>query len=389
MTLTFLPHRSLYTAFDVYPTSKGAATHIQHAAQTLFDGSEGGLLYVLGNEHLPRYQREGNIEILRFGGLISNYLHRALAFRTELSDLLEFGVRDHLEIVQFRDPWGGDPLIDDDQRNYRAVYEVNGLPSIELPMAYPSVQQGTLNKIKALEKKCMERADHIVVPSGIIRDNLVNGGVSSQKITVVPNGCELNEGHPRPELAAKQYLLYFGAIQAWQGIEVLLRAMASLKDHTQLQLVICCSVKQRRARGYQRLAERLGISEQVKWLFQLSKSELAPWVSNAYLTLAPLVECPRNLDQGCCPLKILESMGAGVPVLASDLPVVRELVTHREDGYLVNPDRPADLARSIRILLDYPDLVDEMGRRAQDKVKASFLWQHSNEQLMNVHNTLR
>ena len=53
-----LPHRALYTAFDVYPSAKGAATHIQHAAQTVFDMAGGGMLYVLGHEHLPRYQRE-------------------------------------------------------------------------------------------------------------------------------------------------------------------------------------------------------------------------------------------------------------------------------------------------------------------------------------------
>ena len=383
-----LPHRALYTAFDVYPSAKGAATHIQRAAQTIFDVAGGGLLYVLGHEHLPRYQREEHIEIVRFGGLVNNYLHRALRYSDELSRLLKSGVQDHLRVAQFRDPWGGIPIIRESQGRYKTIYEVNGLPSIELPMTYPHLSASTLRKISALEHECLAYADRIVTPSSVIRDHLMRRGVPASHITVVPNGCELNEGHPRPEDAPQKYLLYFGAIQAWQGIDILLHAMARLRDLSDLHLVICCSVKQKRARPYQKLAQRLGISERITWLFQLSKAELAPWVSNAYLTVAPLVECPRNLDQGCCPLKILESMGAGVPVIASNLPVVTALVSHREDGYLVAPDRPAELARGLRVLCDYPEVVHQLGRRAQDKIRDRFLWSHADAKLKQVLKSL-
>ena len=379
-----LPHRALYSAFDVYPSSKGAATHIRQAARTLFDCAGGGLLYVLGHEQLPRYQREQSVEILRFGGLVSNYLHRALRYSDELSQVLRSGVKHHLEVAQFRDPWGGIPLIRESYGRYKTIYEVNGLPSIELPMAYPQIRRSTLSKIRVLEDECLARADYIVVPSTVIQNNLIKRGVPSNDITVIHNGCELNEGHPRPETAPQRYLLYFGAVQGWQGIDVLLQAFARLQDLTLIHLVICCSVKPRRARIYQKLATRLGVDGRVTWLFQLSKQELAPWVSNAYLTVAPLIACPRNLDQGCCPLKILESMGAGVPVIASDLPVVRELVKHREDGYLVAPDRPAELARGLRVLLDYPDFVDQMGTLAQAKIKEGFLWDHSNAKLRHL-----
>ena len=104
-------HRALYAAFDVYPSAKGAATHIQHAAKTVFDHAGGGLLYVLGNEQLPRYQRESSIEIIRFGGLVNNYLSRALGYSDELRQLLTSGVGAHLKIAQFRDPWGGIPIL--------------------------------------------------------------------------------------------------------------------------------------------------------------------------------------------------------------------------------------------------------------------------------------
>ncbi|MGX2953608.1 glycosyltransferase [Shewanella sp. JL219SE-S6] len=56
--------------------------------------------------------------------------------------------------------------------------------------------------------------------------------------------------------------------------------------------------------------------------------------------MAPLTPCRRNMLQGCCPLKVLESMACGTAVIASDLPVIRELVTHEKHGLLVPPPGP-------------------------------------------------
>ena len=63
--------------------------------------------------------------------------------------------------------------------------------------------------------------------------------------------------------------------------------------------------------------------------------------------VAPLARGDRNEVQGCSPLKIVESMAAGTAVVASDLPVARELVTPGRDGLLVAPGAPRALARAM------------------------------------------
>jgi glycosyltransferase involved in cell wall biosynthesis len=388
VVLSLQAQPALYAAFDVYPSAKGAATHIQQAARTLFDTAGGGLLYVQGHPSLPRYQREGNVEILRSSRLADNYLYRALHFGGELDDVLAGGLRDSLRIAQFRDPWSGAAILNHAAGRFATVYEVNGLPSIELPVAYPEIGAATLAKIRALEDDCLAGADRIVVPSAVIRDNLMQRAIDPQRVEVIANGTELIEPSPHPAPTLGRYLLYFGAPQSWQGLDVLLRAWARMWDLPDLHLVICCSVRSRRAKAYRKLAERLEIADRIHWEFGLSRDALAPWVSNAYLTLAPLTECARNLDQGCCPLKILESMGAGVPVVASDLPVVRELVAHRYNGYLVRPGRPAELARAIRVLLEFPQTVAAMGREAQQTIRDGFLWSHANARLQALHRDL-
>jgi len=125
--------RSLYAAFDRFPTRKGASTHIARFAPTLFDYAGGGLLYVLGDDSLPAHQIEEAVEIIRFCEPIPNFLDRAVAFGLRLEGLLEARGQD-LQICHFRDPWSGVPILAR-QRSWATVYEVNALPSIELPCA--------------------------------------------------------------------------------------------------------------------------------------------------------------------------------------------------------------------------------------------------------------
>jgi hypothetical protein len=129
---TMLAHKALYAAFDRFPSSKGAAIHIHRMANTLFEFMNGGLLYVLGDEALPPYQREGLVEILRFTHHVPNFLDRTLEYGKKLSDLL-VQQEGSLQICQFRDPWSGVPILMNSRRRYKTIYEINGLPSLELP----------------------------------------------------------------------------------------------------------------------------------------------------------------------------------------------------------------------------------------------------------------
>jgi glycosyltransferase involved in cell wall biosynthesis len=286
-------------------------------------------------------------------------LERAAGFGARLSALLE--QLPQLEIAHFRDPWGGIPIVEHGG-SFQTVYEVNGLPSIELPFLYPAVPG--LEQIAELERRCLEAADLVITPSHVTAARL---GVPA---TVIPNGADLRPRAEPPPLDG-DYLLYFGALQPWQGVDTALRAVARLE----LPLVICASVHPRRAKPYRKLAERLGV--EVHWHHALPEEELARWRDHALLSLAPLKDCSRNAHQGCAPLKILESMAAGVPVVASDLPAVRELVTDGVNGRLVAADRPGELARAIRVLLDHPEERARMGAAARAHIASRFTWDAS------------
>jgi glycosyltransferase involved in cell wall biosynthesis len=379
-----LAHEALYASFDRFPSRKGSAVHIDRFARALFAHAGGGLLYVLGGDGLPSYQREGEVEIVRFSRPTDNYLDRALQFSVRLGALLERNRR-ALRLTHYRDPWSGMALIG---RGPATVYEVNGLPSVELPYLHHEIPVGALERIAEVEQRCLDAADALVVPSPTIAAALRRRGVEAERIRVIPNGADLPAPAPRPPDAPARYLLYFGALQPWQGLDTGLRALARLPDLEDLELVVCASVHRRKAKPYRKLAARLGVEHRVRWHFALPEHELVPWREHAVASLAPLRDCARNVAQGCAPLKVLESMASGVPVVASDLPVVHELMDDGVQGMLVAPDRPGELARAVRTLLDHPQRAAAMGAAGRAHVARRFSWEASTAALRDLYTSL-
>jgi glycosyltransferase involved in cell wall biosynthesis len=386
-----LQHRALYASFDRFPSRKGSAVHIDRFARTLFHQAGGGLLYVLGGNGLPPYQREPNdVEIVRYNRDAEHLLERAAGFGARLAALVG-QLEPSLRVAHFRDPWSGIPIVDRRDRRYAAIYEVNGLPSIELPFQYPAIPKAILERVAALERRCLESAELIITPSRVTARELHARGVAQTKLHVVPNGADVpdrTDTAPPPRDAPARYLLYFGALQPWQGVNTALRALARLTDLDDLELVICASVHARKAKPYRKLASNLGIADRVRWHFALPEDELAPWREHALASLAPLRDCSRNAVQGCAPLKILESMASGVPVIASDLPPVHDLMRDGVHGTLVAPDRPGQLARAIRVLLDFPERRAAMGLAARAHIEANLTWERSTMQLRSLYTTL-
>ena len=74
------------------------------------------------------------------------------------------------------------------------------------------------------------------------------------------------------------------------------------------------------------------------------------------------------------PLKLFEYMAAGRPIVASDLPSLREVLRHGDNAWLMQPDDPAALAQGIQHLLAEPALAARLAAQAQEEVQA-YTWE--------------
>ena len=82
------------------------------------------------------------------------------------------------------------------------------------------------------------------------------------------------------------------------------------------------------------------------------------------------------------PLKLFEYMAAGRPIVASDLPSLREVLRHGDNAWLVQPDDPAALAQGIQHLLAEPTLAARLAAQAQEEVQA-YTWEQRAERILS------
>ncbi|HEU4864490.1 MAG TPA: glycosyltransferase, partial [Candidatus Limnocylindria bacterium] len=86
--------------------------------------------------------------------------------------------------------------------------------------------------------------------------------------------------------------------------------------------------------------------------------------------------------------KLFQYMAAGLPVVASDFPQVREVVVGAGCGVVVDTRRPAEIARGINALLADPESARAMGERGRRAVEERFNWATSARALLDVYRRL-
>jgi len=165
-----------------------------------------------------------------------------------------------------------------------------------------------------------------------------------ERIQVIPNGIDPVGALPVPYRQRKG-ILYVGRLHKVKGIEYLLQAVQGLEE--ELWII-------GRGPDQERLARMSG-NVQVRFLGELSQDELFKYMQKARcLVLPSLSEAFPNV--------ILEAMSAGLPVVATRVGAVPELITPGLTGFLVEPRDPGQIRRSIDILFQDHSLGEVMSR---------------------------
>lgn len=378
--------RALYIAFDVYPRPKGSSSHIRSMLAALANDFRPVCALCLGGPELPLVEEQDGLTIYRLPGQHRDVLARATAF----AHFVEFHARrlaGSLECLVYRDPWGGVPATRV-LPGVPSIFEVNALPSWEMVYSRPGFADShpLQAKIGDMERFCLRTAASVLCVSGVTRRALVAEGVDPTRIAVIPNSAAPfffqadTAANPIPELEANDWCGYVGGLQPWQGVEFLIEAFALT---TTGRLLIVHSGN-RGTRELERRMGRLGLRERVLLHGPLSPEALAGVLARLRFTVAPLAETRRNTWQGCCPVKIVESMAAGTPVIASDLAVARELVRDGEDGLLAAPgDRRAWAVALQRLFLD-AELRDKLAKNAIRTACEHFAQSIAHEKLRSI-----
>jgi len=276
---------------------------------------------------------------------------------------------------------------------------LNGLPALwagrrlGIPVVYEArafwedaaVDHGTTREgslryrvTRALETRLFRRADRAVVIAGTMRDELARRGIDPARVTVVGNGVDTERFTPAPRsealarrlgLGAGPILGFIGSFYRYEGLRFLVEAMPDLR---------------KRLPGAQLLL--VGGGEEEPVLREMSASTGGSVILTGqvphreileYYSLLDIFVCPRlrmRLTELVTPLKPLEAMAMGCPVLASDVGGLAELIHHGVTGLLFRAGSREAFVEAASELGSSAELRGLLGKRARQAVVDERTW---------------
>jgi len=230
-----------------------------------------------------------------------------------------------------------------------------------------------------LERLAAGRATHLICVSQTLAQQMHGRGVPESKITVVPNGVPMATSHwqpkilpVRPEGAFRSAAAEEANPAGWtvgivalfrprKGIEVLLEALALLDRQdipVRLRAVGPFESPSYEATIRQKVLQ-LGLAGRVDWTGPVGNVE-------AELAQMDLFVLPSLFGEGM-PMVLLEAMAVGVPIVASRIPGIEEVIHDGQEGFLSPPGNPQALAQAMAHLLTHPVQAVQLSQNARKR----------------------
>jgi glycosyltransferase involved in cell wall biosynthesis len=168
--------------------------------------------------------------------------------------------------------------------------------------------------------------------------------------------------------ASDRVVLFVGALDRahhFKGVPSLLGAVSLLQDPRTVLMIVGEGDLEAH---YAQTARELGVGERTRFVGAKSPEQLARYYAAAEVVVLPSLP-PESFG-----MVLIEAMACSRPVIASDLPGVRTVVSDGQDGLLVRPGDVQDITAKIRQLVDSPRQRQEMGSKGRAKVEATYAW---------------
>jgi glycosyltransferase involved in cell wall biosynthesis len=228
----------------------------------------------------------------------------------------------------------------------------------------------------------------VVALTSFIRERFVKLGFLAEKAIVLPDGVDLSlfedlqgkeECRRRLGLPLDRVIIgYIGRFRTMtmeKGIPELVQTMVHLPPFDgQEPLLLCVGGPMDAVPAYLDLAHRLGVPEhRLQFVDRVPNKEVPLWMRAFDIAAAPFPDS-EHYAYFMSPLKVFEYMASGRPIVASDLPSLREVLTDGENAVLVEPDDSRALAEGIKKVLDDPNLARRIGEQACSEVR-QYSWE--------------
>lgn len=246
---------------------------------------------------------------------------------------------------------------------------------------------------RTLFKGILNRVKKIIIITDGLKDFLLKQGIKIEKILVAPDGMELadfdiREGEKdcRKKLSLplnKKLVLYTGHLYKWKGVETLALASKFLKED--IIIVIVGGIKWY-LNNFKKFVKKNNLKNILILGYQ-DYSKIPYFLKSADCLVLTGTEKSKTSKKYTSPMKMFEYMVSNRPIVASDLPSFREILSDpltnsgQGNAILVKPDSPEALAEGIKKVLNSPNLAKGISEQAYRDVQ-KYTWNNRAKKIL-------
>lgn len=229
--------------------------------------------------------------------------------------------------------------------------------------------------LRPIKRWVIGRSARLTVVSHAMADCALSQGAKPEQLQVISMGVDTRMlfAPGAPIKRANNEILFVGRLVEKKGCMYLLDAMPEiLKHHPDARLTIVGDGAM--GQELKQHATSLGIAHAVTFCGAIRNAELPGLYRRATLFVAPSIVTAQG-DQEGLGLVLVEALACECPVVASDLPAIRDVIIHGETGWLVPQKEPASIARAVLALLAQPELRQQLALNGRSRVVQNFDWE--------------
>ena len=214
-----------------------------------------------------------------------------------------------------------------------------------------------------------------IAVSDPVRD-WVRERTGSESVHTVPNGVSITRIVPRPEEIGDPVVTFVGTLKPWHGVADLLAAAALAKRPWKLRII---------GDGPERAAleeQAAGLGIEVDFRGAVAPADMPGQLAGSAIGVAPYPDLGGEQQQYFSPLKVYEYLAAGLPVVASAVGQLPQILG--ELGTLVPPSDPAALATAIDTLAADPVLRGKLGWRGRMQAEEKHSWAGAVDRILDL-----
>lgn len=246
------------------------------------------------------------------------------------------------------------------------VQEVNGTER-DVIIAHPWLRHYH-SLIKWLYQSQYRMSDHLLPVTQKLQEWLRNEA-GHDRIHVISNAANTDLFFPIETLNENPFVVFFGSLTNWHGVEVMMDAVNHPKWPKSVELVVIgAGAKQNLIKA----AVQAGAP--VRYLGHRRYREIPRLIAGAVAGLIPITNPEGRSSTGVMPLKLFEMLACGMPVIVSDLPGQAELVRDNNCGVVIPCGDAEALADTVARLAADPEWARAMGRRGAALIREEHSW---------------